>query len=215
MPPWCRCRRTPANQRLRERCDNQVGAFNGNRGLDHTAFTRQLSFRALQRVKNGPSQVRAVAEYALMDGIIVCMNLFVREEGLFALLVACRNLLHLPLLPLQVLPLMIVSFLGMFNFLGQGDEPSGAVYSWTFWHILYSFPCYLIYLCFCGCSTTVSYLSEVVDYSDMDNYIQTIKLTDPSIWMHVKCWHLETRTVGRGRQHSVQVSPTVSSWTSI
>ena len=77
----------------------QVGAFDGNRGksknqkgLDHTAFTRQLSFRALQRVKNGPSQVRAVAEYALMDGIIVCMNLFVREEGLFALLVACRNL---------------------------------------------------------------------------------------------------------------------------
>ena len=70
----------------------QVGAFNGNRGLDHTAFTRQLSFRALQRVKNGPSKVRAVAEYALMDGIIVCMNLFVREEGLFALLVACRNL---------------------------------------------------------------------------------------------------------------------------
>ena len=101
---------------------------------------------------------------------------------------------------------MIVSFLGMFNFLGQGDEPSGAVYSWTFWHILYSFPCYLIYLLFCWGSTMFAYLSEVVDYSDMDNYIQTIKLTDPSIWMHVKCWHLETRTVGRGRQHSVQVT---------
>ena len=84
--------------------------------------------------------MRAVAEVKLIDEIIVCMNLFVREEGLFALLVACRNLLHLPLLLLQVLPLMIVSFLGMFNFLGQGDEPSGAVYSWTFWHIPLLFP---------------------------------------------------------------------------
>ena len=70
----------------------QVGHSNGNRGLDHTAFTRQLSFRALQRVKNGPSQVRAVAEVKLIDECIVYMNLFVREEGLFALLVACRNL---------------------------------------------------------------------------------------------------------------------------
>ena len=212
----------------------QVGAFNGNRGdefriledarerkpgmlvagaerltvpvPDHTAFTRQLSFRALQRKKNGPSQVRAVAEIKVMNGGIALMNLIVREEGLSIRLacVACRNLLHLPLLPLQVLPLLIFSLLGptLWN-----RDP---VESYLIAYVI-GMPTYLCYLFFClyqfdkGMKSTkesqmMAYLSKVVDYSVMDNYIQKMKRTDPSIWMHVRCWHLKHIPYGKGRR---------------
>ena len=64
---------------------------------DHTSFSRQLSFRTLQRIKDGPRQVRAVAEIKPINYFVASLNSIVREEeDLFALLVACRQFVTFP-----------------------------------------------------------------------------------------------------------------------
>ena len=57
---------------------------------------------------------------------------------------------------------------------------------------------YLIYLCSCMKTQTMVYLSNIVDYSYVDDYIQRMKMTKPSVWMHVRCWH--TKRVKKGKQ---------------
>ena len=51
---------------------------------DNTGFLRQLSFGSFQRMKDGPRQVRAVADVTPMDFWITCWNLIVRELPCFS-----------------------------------------------------------------------------------------------------------------------------------
>ena len=92
----------PNNKIMGQRFSSTVGQrFSGPHGpaSDHTSFSRQLSFRTLQRIKDGPRQVRAVAEIKPINYFVASFNSIVREEEdlqPFALLVACRQFVTFP-----------------------------------------------------------------------------------------------------------------------
>ena len=55
---------------------------------------------------------------------------------------------------------------------------------------------YLFYFCGTNDTQTKAYLSNIVSYSVIDNYIQRMKRTNPTFWMHVRCWHVHRRMSG-------------------
>jgi hypothetical protein len=87
-----------------------------------------------------------------------------------------------------VLPLTIVNIIGP-----GGLHTKMNIFIWP---LSLNVLLYLFYFCGTNDTQTKAYLSNIVSYSVIDNYIQRMKRTNPTFWMHVRCWHVHRRMSG-------------------